>query len=98
MRTDEDDRDNRSVDADLVSREAVRTLDDLALSGELVARALTRGWRPSRASSERARPVASAALRSMLRAIPSGRAMVISRPFMVTVLRDSPASVIAAPP
>jgi hypothetical protein len=34
----------------------------------------------------------------MFRATPSGRAMVISRPSTVMVLRDSLVSVIAAPP
>jgi hypothetical protein len=98
VRADEEDRDSRSTDGDLTFREEVRALDDPASLVLRLARALTRGWRRSRASSERARPVVSAALRSMLRAIPSGRAIVISRPFMFTVLRESPDSVIATPP
>jgi hypothetical protein len=97
-RPGEEDRAGPATDGDFGTRVEIPVFDDRAETGALLARTLTVGWRRSRASTERARPVASAAFLSMLRATPSGRAMEISRPFIVTVLCESLASAMACPP
>ena len=94
LREAEDSRVQRWFCGERASRETTAGFDELALA----VCGLTSGWRRSRASSDRELPTDSAALRSMLRATPSGRAMVISRPSTLTDLRESRVSVMAAPP
>lgn len=93
-----DSRVERWTCGERVSRETAAGFDPLAAWAAFAVRRLTSGWRRSRASSDSELPTASAALRSMLRATPSGRAIVISRPSTRTDLRDSRVSVMVAPP
>jgi hypothetical protein len=84
---------------EVLVREALRDLDDAATEGfESADRLLLSGCRRSKARSDSARSTVSAAWRSMLGATPSGRAIVISRPSIVTVRRESWARGATVPP